>query len=96
MLGDMRDRVLIPGNRDRERLPAVPRHLELPTQIRAFEHAPARERQRLETHARSRPAVGEVAVGTVDIAERRRLKNEKPEPRRQSVSADVTAHGHYG
>jgi hypothetical protein len=95
-LGHERDRVLVPGERDHQGFTAMPRHLELPAEPRALEHAPANERQRLEAHARGRAAVREVTVRTIDIAKRRRLQNEQAQRRAEGVNADVRVRGHWG
>ena len=76
---DEREGVLIPGERNDQRLAGVPRDLEALSDEPAVEDERAGLIHSLEAHRGRRKAVWQIAIGAVDVAERRRLQNEKPE-----------------
>ena len=70
--------VFVPRERNSKGFSPMPCDLKLAIETRTLENALAHQVERREAHPRPYRAVWKVAVGTVNIAERRRLQNKQP------------------
>ena len=89
-----RQRLLVPGERNDEWLSAVPCHLQPRREVRVLEHMPAGEVEGLEAHPCAGLALGEIAIGAVDVAKGSRLQHQQPQPRFCGVNAGLDERGH--
>src|SRR3954462_2451634 len=83
---------LVPRQGHGQRLTPMPRYLELLIEVWTLEYAPARLVQCLKSHSRRRFEMGQVTVGTINVAERRRLKNNELQPRRSNPASSAFGH----